>query len=61
MNGDFVQKLASGSNDLVLSTGETFEIPPVARKFLRTCGVISPASTLTIMVVTMVVSAEAIT
>ena len=35
MDGDFVQKLACGSNELVLSTGETFEIPPVARKFLR--------------------------
>ena len=30
------QKLASGSNDLVLSTGEKLSIPPVARKFLRT-------------------------
>ena len=36
MNGDFVQKLVFGTNDLVLSTGETFQIPPVARKFLRT-------------------------
>ena len=33
--GNRVQKLASGSNDLVLSTGETFSIPPVARRFLR--------------------------
>ena len=36
MQSDHAQKLASGSNDLVLSTGETFHIPPVARKFLRT-------------------------
>ena len=36
MQGDHVQKLASGSHDLVLSTGERFTIPPVARKFLRT-------------------------
>ena len=36
MNGDHVQKLVFGTNDLVLSTGETFQIPPVARKFLRT-------------------------
>ena len=36
MKGDHVQKLASGSHELVLSTGETFTIPPVARKFLRT-------------------------
>ena len=35
MDGRFVQKLACGSNVLVLSTGETFEVPPVARKFLR--------------------------
>ena len=36
MQGDRVQKLACGSHDLVLSTGEKFTIPPVARKFLRT-------------------------
>ena len=36
MSGDRVQKLAEGTNDLVLSTGEMFTIPPVARKFLRT-------------------------
>ena len=36
MSGDHVQKLAEGTNDLVLSTGEMFTIPPVARKFLRT-------------------------
>ena len=36
MQGEHVQKLASGSHDLVLSTGERFTIPPVARKFLRT-------------------------
>ena len=33
--GNRVQKLASGSHDLVLSTGERFTIPPVARRFLR--------------------------
>ena len=36
MDGERAQKLAAGSHDLVLSTGETFTIPPVARKYLRT-------------------------
>lgn len=36
MQGNHVQKLACGSKDLVLSTGEVFTIPPVARRFLRT-------------------------
>jgi hypothetical protein len=36
MTGDNVQKLAAGSHDLVLSTGETHTIPPVARKYLKT-------------------------
>ena len=36
MDDKHVQKLASGSKDLVLTTGEKFAIPAVARKFLRT-------------------------
>ena len=36
MDDDHVQKLACGSNDLVLSTGKMLRIPAVARKFLRT-------------------------
>jgi hypothetical protein len=34
MTGENVQKLAAGTNELVLTTGETYTIPPVARKYL---------------------------
>ena len=36
MDDERVQKLACGTHDLVLSTGETLTVPAVARKFLRT-------------------------
>ena len=36
MDDERVQKLACGTSDLVLSTGETLTVPAVARKFLRT-------------------------
>ena len=36
MDDERVQKLACGTHDLVLSTGERLTVPAVARKFLRT-------------------------
>ena len=35
MDDERVQKLACGTHDLVLSTGERLTVPAVARKFLR--------------------------